>query len=128
MTRGNGYVTYKDLKAMDLTVHFAERYRIARDVIQVLLKLCGAHGYTEVVEIATILSEGKLKVDYRKVVYMHKVWRFHHDLMDVLKRGAMIGERGMTERMKGAYDDLIEYVNGECRVRGTYRDLVLRRG
>lgn len=119
------YITYKDIKDVDLMAHFSSRHGIKKRAIETFIDMCDQWGCSRTHETIEALKGPACKLTYREIRYIHRAIRLHKELLSVLRPGAMISEEGILSRLKD--DVLVEVVNGERRIRGTYRQIVFRR-
>lgn len=126
------YTTYQSLVQRDPIEHFAKEKSLPVRVVRSHIVLCDILGYSRTIEILNGATGDKSSFSYRELQYMHKTVKAHATILLALKKSkatkAYLSEDFFISRMEGSFDELIEEINGERKIRGSYRDLILKRG
>lgn len=124
------YITYKDICDRDPVVYFAQTKEVSPKAIEAIIKICDLVGYKDTIHILEAISpkdSNTQTLSYRDIKYIYKVTKLHKELLYALKRGAMISEEGIISRIQGDFEDLVEEKDGKRIIKGSYRELVLRK-
>ena len=118
------FVTYKDIKNIDLFEHFSKRYNVKKRVVETLVLMCDQWGAPRTHEVLQITKP----LTYRQVRYIHRCIKLHKDLLFILKPGGHICEANIVERLKDRdWHDLYTETESIKKIKGTYRQLVFRK-
>lgn len=118
------YITYNNIKDIDLISQFSTRLGVSRKSVASLIEMCEMFGATRVLDVVGTFGSSTV-LSHRQVRYMQRSVQLHNELLGILKPGAKISEEGIVSRLRKD-DEMLEVVNGEARIHGTYRDILLR--
>ncbi len=117
------YITYKDIRHVDLLDYFAKKYNVKRRVLETLVDMCHQWGAPRTHEVLQVTQP----LTYRQVRYIYRCTLLHKDLLFVLRPGGSISERAIVDRAKDRGWDDLTCENGELKIKGSYRTLVFRK-